>query len=120
MHMLLVPPPPPPAQIVLCGPPAPKLRGTHPPTATFSTLRALKAAMEELAGAVVVVEEDGSVPVPKLPSGFSIFNGKFQLRPGSEPMNGVGVPPPSWMDPNVVMSNPNAATRTYTVGGLGF
>lgn len=118
--MMPIPVSPPPAQVQVCGPQVPRLKGRVAIAAAFSSDRALKTALQEVSGAVVVVEEDGAPGVPRLPGAFSFFNGRLTLLRGQSPVNGLGTVLPTWLDPTMGSSNANAATRLYSMVGFGF
>ncbi len=99
----------------LYGPPAPVLKGMKARSPSFSLERATHAALREMPGAVVVVEEDGPAFLAKLPPTLRLFSGGLRL------FSGVGTSPmPVWMDPNVTMSGGNVVSRVYSFGGGGF
>ncbi len=106
-------PPRPPS--ALCGPPAPQLKGVKPHSSAFSLAQASRAALREMPGAVVVVEEDAPALLTKLPPSLRLFHGSLRLFAGTGPST-----MPVWMDPNVTMSGGNVVNRIYSFGGGGF
>ena len=113
MILLDLPPQPPPA--ALCGPPAPVIKGLKVPSASFSTARAIKAALREMPGAVVNVEDEAPVFLTKLPPSLRFLGGGLRVFAGTGTLA-----MPVWMDPNVTMSGGNVVGRVYSFGGGGF
>ncbi len=76
--------------------------------------------MREMGSAVVVVEDEAAVPLAPRLERLDLFGGRLRVNPGELPANGGWAMVPAWMDPNTVGSNANAATRSYTLVGVGF
>lgn len=92
-----------------------------PISGTFSMARGIKAALREIPGAVVVVEDETPVFLTRLPPSFRfapwnlrIFGGQEQIGlPGTAPM-------PVWMDPTITVSGGNVVNRVFAFGGGNF
>lgn len=109
-----VPPPPAP----LCGPPAPALKGATPHSASFSLARATRAALREMPGAIVTVEDEAATFMADLPPALKLLRGNLRLFTGrDQPAFPTTPPMPLWMDPSVTMSGGNVVNRLFTIGG---
>ena len=117
--LILLNTPAPPAQpaIAHCGPPAPAWKGGRTPSASFSVEKASRAALREMPGAVVVVEEDGPAPLAKQGAGASFLRGRLRLLTRKDlPVFPATTPMPRWMDPTVTMSGGNVVGQTFAIG----
>jgi len=110
-----LPPNPPTPPAAICGPPAPALKGVALRSTTFSLAKATRAALREMPGAVVLIEDDSPAFLTKIPPTLRLLHGNLRLFTG-----GGTSPMPVWMDPNVTMSGGNVASRVYSFGGGGF
>lgn len=118
MLILLDAPPPPPKPLAAhCGPPAPALKGARVVSASFSVARASRSAIREMPGAIVVVEEDGLVPLAQETGSQSLFRGKLRLLTRRDlPVFPATPPMPRWMDPNITMSGGNVVNQVFPIG----
>ena len=118
---LEAPPPPTAALIKFCGPPTRPLKGVVPTSGGFSLARGTKAALREIPGAVVVVEDETPVFLTRLPPSLRITPWNFRIFGGQEQVGFPGTPPmPVWLDPNITMSGGNVVNRVYSFGGGNF
>lgn len=100
-----------------CGPPAPTFKGARMVSASFSVARASRSALREMPGAIVVVEEDGPIPLAQETGSRSIFRGKLRLLTKRDfPVFPATPPMPRWMDPNVTMSGGNVVGQIFPIG----
>lgn len=102
----------------LPGPPAPPLKGVAPQRSSALPLwhaRSIRALAQE-AGATVEVEDRLPHFAPILARYRITQNFSFQFRPWlpSSPLEGV--PPPTWMNPNVITAGGNTVHQNFTFG----
>ncbi len=115
--LLDAPPPPPKPPAAHCGPPAPIHKGLTAHSAAFSAAHAMRAALRDMPGAVVVVEEDGPGQMPKQAVAHLSLGGRFRLAMRKElPVFPATPPMPRWMDPNVTMSGGNVVNQLFPIG----
>jgi len=115
------PPPPTAALIKFCGPPTRPLKGVVPSSGSFSLARGTKAALREIPGAVVVVEDETPIFLTRLPPSFRFAPWNLRIFGGNDQVGRSGTPPiPMWMDPNITMSGGNVVNRVYSFGGGNF
>lgn len=113
-----LPPQPSPSPAALHGPPAPALKRIPPISAPFSLERATRAALRELPGAVVRVEEDAPSFLTQLPPDLKLLHGKLRLFTAEGGPTFTATPAmPVWMDPSVTISGGNVVHRVYALGG---
>ena len=119
--MLALPPETPAIAAKHCGPPTRALKGIAPGSGAYLLVRGTRAALREIPGAVVVVEDDAPTFLNRLPPGLRFSPWNLRLFSGREnPAFPSTPPPPAWMDPNVTISGGNVVHRVFTFGGGNF
>ncbi len=97
--MPICPPPPTPLIAPFVGPPASTIKGLVPGSGCFQIHRAMHAALRDMPGAVVVVEDDAPSFLPKANSAFRFLQGKIHIFGASRSWNpAVGPNGPLWVD----------------------
>lgn len=114
--MLPIPPPPPAVIAPPAGPYAPTLKGV-PGARSFSVARATARAMREMAGAVVVVEDDAAILGPGQPPllrspklNLGLFDFSVRLSPVTNPHGQL------WVDSSAVLSPGGPLQKMYPIG----
>lgn len=78
--------------------------------------RAVKQAMREIPGAVVVVEEDALPPIALKTMNLKFGKGWLRIGQKLTPKLPSHMDLPKWMDPNITYSGGNVAHRNYPIG----
>jgi len=98
------------------GPTLPAVKGlTKPIPMSANVSDLVDWSLKEMGQAVVVVEGQLSLPVPKVNTGVKVFSGGLQLfRPVLHTPTEIGVAP--WMDLTTVGAPGNPAGKMYPMG----
>lgn len=116
--LLALPLQPPAHPAAPCGPPAPALKGVAPRSASFSLARASRAALREIPGAIVMVEDEAPTFLTQMPPSMKLLRGHLRVFSGQDQPTFPATPPiPVWMDPAVTTSGGNVVNRLFSVGG---
>lgn len=84
--------------------------------------RATRAALREMPGAVVVVEDEAMAFSTLLPPSSKLGKVNLRFHHGLDRpvMANPTLPLPVWMDPTVTVSGGNIVNRVYPLGGGSF
>jgi hypothetical protein len=72
-------------------------------------------SLKEMGQAVVVVEGEYALPLPKVPVGIRIFDVNLSIFKPRLPL-ATEIPMAPWMDTNTVMSGGNVVQKSYPIG----
>lgn len=98
-------PPPPPSKVL-------KVEGSW----AFNLERAKRRLLEDMPGAVVVVEEDALPPIALKTMNLKFGKGWFRIGQKWTPKLPSHIDLPKWMDPNITHSGGNVVHRNYPIG----
>jgi len=101
------------------GPSLPPVKGLVKPLPQGADVKDyVRWSLKEMGQAVVVVEGELGLPLPKLATGLQVFEGNLKLFRPRLPLPSE-IPAPVWMDANTVMAGGNVVQRSYPLG-LGY
>ncbi|NTV72733.1 MAG: hypothetical protein HGA66_00790 [Holophaga sp.] len=98
------------------GPALPAVQGLRKPLPVAADVAAfVKWSLAEMGQAVVVVEGEYALPLPRVSTGIQILEGKMRLFSVKMP-NPADIPAAPWMDTSTLRSGGNVVQKIYPIG----